>query len=65
MRCKEIDCDGEIDFGGIISLKAPVGPDYLFYPCKECSRLHWGSGKALKNKKDRRAFLKDGVIVWR
>lgn len=65
MKCKEIDCGGEIDFDEITSLKAPYGPDYLFYPCKECNRLHSGVGIPLVDKKNRRAFLEDGVIVWR
>jgi hypothetical protein len=67
MKCKEGECEGEIDQLREIVLKTGCGPvGSPAYPCNRCGRLHWASdGELVFNRPGDRAFLEDGRIVTR
>ena len=66
MRCKEENCDGEIDEQNAISLTigcGGCGQSDKAHHCNKCGRLYWASGNPVFYRSGEKAFFLGDSLV--
>jgi len=68
MRCKEENCEGEIDEQNAISLSIGCGGCgqgslVKAYSCNQCGRLYWAKGNPVFNRSGKKVFFVNNALI--
>ncbi|MDD4761974.1 MAG: hypothetical protein PHZ25_03070 [Candidatus Pacebacteria bacterium] len=63
MKCKEINCSGEIDESVSVPMRIGCFSFDFGFACSVCGRIYWKDGTSVKNRQGNDCFLQGDEVV--